>query len=113
MGLKILEAWDGLLMGRVEEEVGVGVCVWVGGEGCDGIVFRRGTETLIQAAFPNGPQSGASGAHLGPNFAQLGPNRGPHGMLLGKGPWLVTASWTDGLVCTNDNCPCGGGGGGG
>ena len=27
MGLKILEAWDGLLMGRVEEEVGVGVCV--------------------------------------------------------------------------------------
>ena len=38
-----------------------------------------------QAAFPNGPQSGPSGAHLVPNFAQLGPNRGPHGMLLGQG----------------------------
>ena len=36
-----------------------------------------------QAAFPNGPQSGPPGAHLGPNFAQPEPNRGPHGMLLG------------------------------
>ena len=50
-----------------------------------------------QAAFPNGPQSGPSGAHLGTNFAQLGPNWGPHGMLLGYREGHVTGAVVEGV----------------
>ena len=64
---------------RVEGHLGS----WTGGGGSH--VASLGTLTGAQAALLNGPQSGLTGAQLGPNLDQPRPNWGPYGMLLGEG----------------------------
>ena len=51
-------------------------------EWCLVMFFSCGEHLYIQAASPNGPQ-------LGPSYAQLGPNWGPYGILLGYSDWSM------------------------